>query len=192
MHWSSYPTTKKFLGCIANLTYNGMVRVFISKNIIGVFILRVNSSFMEWWIFGALQYYNLGEPSYAYNMNVTNCDSYLAGSVIGVGLGVDWNFIIVILVSVLVLLLLIMAFLFYRKRRSYEEVKGEFNDDVRDNILHYSDEGGGEGDQTGYDLSVLMNASKHGAPYLNPHMDKIAMDDLNRQGRGELTSQKSS
>ncbi|CAL8115153.1 unnamed protein product [Orchesella dallaii] len=126
-------------------------------------------------------FYNLGEPSYAYNMNVTGCDSELYKLEL-TNLGVDWNFIIVILVSILVLLLLIMAFLFYRKRRSYEEVKGEFNDDVRDNILHYSDEGGGEGDQTGYDLSVLMKAS-NGPPYINPHMDKIAMDDLNRQGR---------
>ncbi|ODN00523.1 DE-cadherin [Orchesella cincta] len=149
-HWSSIPSSKKFTGCIANVTFNGM-------------------------------FYNLGAPSYAYNMNVTDCDNPLiAGSF--KTLSVDWNFIIVILVSILVLLLLIMAFLFYRKRRSYEEVKGEFNDDVRDNILHYSDEGGGEGDQTGYDLSVLMKAS-NGPPYINPHMDKIAMDDLNRQGR---------
>lgn len=118
-------------------------------------------------------------------MNVTNCDNFLTSG-FKTGLGVDWNFIIVILVSLLVLTLLIIAFLFYRKRRSYEEVKGEFNDDVRDNILHYSDEGGGEGDQTGYDLSVLMKAS-NGPPYINPHIDKIAMDDLNRQGRGKTT-----
>lgn len=117
-------------------------------------------------------------------MNVSNCDYQLIVSGYR-SLGVDWNFIIVILVSILVLLLLIIAFLFYRKRRSYEEVKGEFNDDVRDNILHYSDEGGGEGDQTAFDMSVLMMASK-GPPYINPHIDKIAMDDLNRQGRGKL------
>lgn len=28
-------------------------------------------------------------------------------------------------------------------------------DDIRENIINYEDEGGGEGDMTGYDLNVL-------------------------------------
>jgi len=29
------------------------------------------------------------------------------------------------------------------------------HDDIRENIINYEDEGGGEGDMTGYDLNVL-------------------------------------
>ena len=38
--------------------------------------------------------------------------------------------------------------------------------DIRENIINYVDEGGGEGDQTGYDLSVLRMASD-GVPALH-------------------------
>ena len=39
--------------------------------------------------------------------------------------------------------------------------------DIRENIINYEDEGGGEGDQTGYDLSVLRMMSD-GTPALHP------------------------
>ena len=40
--------------------------------------------------------------------------------------------------------------------------------DIRENIINYEDEGGGEGDQTGYDLSVLrmMSDGTNGMPHL--------------------------
>ena len=38
--------------------------------------------------------------------------------------------------------------------------------DIRENIINYEDEGGGEGDQTGYDLSVLRMMSD-GTPALH-------------------------
>ena len=40
--------------------------------------------------------------------------------------------------------------------------------DIRENIINYEDEGGGEGDQTGYDLSVLrmMSDGTNGLPHL--------------------------
>lgn len=39
------------------------------------------------------------------------------------------------------------------RRRSDDLYKD--TDDIRENIINYEDEGGGEGDMTGYDLNVL-------------------------------------
>ena len=39
------------------------------------------------------------------------------------------------------------------RRRSDDQYKD--HDDIRENIINYEDEGGGEGDMTGYDLNVL-------------------------------------
>ncbi|CAG7733720.1 unnamed protein product [Allacma fusca] len=144
--WSFVPTTKRFTGCVTNLTFNGI-------------------------------YYNLGEPSYIVG-NVSSCASprVLHHASLGVGI----HFIIILIVSILILLLLIIAIVFYRRRRSYEEVKGDPHDDVRENIINYSDEGGGEGDQTGYDLSVLMKPTN--GPFISP-TDKIPLDDLRPIGR---------
>ncbi len=46
--------------------------------------------------------------------------------------------------------------------------------DIRENIINYEDEGGGEGDQTGYDLSVLRMMAD-GTPGLHPMGDKMMM-----------------
>jgi len=41
-------------------------------------------------------------------------------------------------------------------------------DDIRENIINYEDEGGGEGDMTGYDLNVLrLMYDNDGQPILN-------------------------
>lgn len=39
-------------------------------------------------------------------------------------------------------------------RRKVEDMYKD-TDDIRENIINYEDEGGGEGDMTGYDLNVL-------------------------------------
>ncbi len=44
--------------------------------------------------------------------------------------------------------------------------------DIRENIINYEDEGGGEGDQTGYDLSVLRMMAD-GTAGLHPMSDKM-------------------
>lgn len=51
-----------------------------------------------------------------------------------------------------VLLILVLAVVVH-KRRSDDMFKD--HDDIRENIINYEDEGGGEGDMTGYDLNVL-------------------------------------
>jgi hypothetical protein len=81
--------------------------------------------------------------------------------------------------------LLIAGFLLYRKKRNYEEVKGELGDDVRENIINYSDEGGGEGDQTGYDLSVLLKPAN--PTYIGSPTDKIPLDTMHPHGRSKIT-----
>ena len=48
---------------------------------------------------------------------------------------------------------------------SYRD-KRDIDCDIRENIINYEDEGGGEGDQTGYDLSVLRMMSD-GTPALH-------------------------
>jgi len=47
---------------------------------------------------------------------------------------------------------LLLAVVVHR-RKSDDLYKDQ--DDIRENIINYEDEGGGEGDMTGYDLNVL-------------------------------------
>lgn len=49
-------------------------------------------------------------------------------------------------------LVLLLAVVVHR-RKSDDLYKD--TDDIRENIINYEDEGGGEGDMTGYDLNVL-------------------------------------
>ena len=49
--------------------------------------------------------------------------------------------------------------------------------DIRENIINYEDEGGGEGDQTGYDLSVLRMMAD-GTPGLHGMGDKMMKQTL--------------
>ena len=54
---------------------------------------------------------------------------------------------------------------------SYRD-KRDIDCDIRENIINYEDEGGGEGDQTGYDLSVLRMMSD-GTPALHAGPNKM-------------------
>jgi hypothetical protein len=54
---------------------------------------------------------------------------------------------------VLVLVLVIVAYT--RSRRPSHKFNGDVDDDVRENIISYDDEGGGEDDMNAYDITPL-------------------------------------
>lgn len=112
--------------------------------------------------------YNLGMPSLSRNAD-PGCDHGMAKAV---SFGIDTNFIVAILVCVAILLILLLAVVVHRRKTDdlYKDM-----DDIRENIINYEDEGGGEVD-TGYDLNVLRTI--YDAP---PIDSKIASVGL--QGR---------
>ncbi|XP_043265483.1 DE-cadherin isoform X1 [Colletes gigas] len=91
--------------------------------------------------------YNLGMPSLSRNAD-PGCDHRMAKAV---SFGIDTNFLVAILVCVAILLILLLAVVVHRRKTDdlYKDM-----DDIRENIINYEDEGGGEVD-TGYDLNVL-------------------------------------
>lgn len=114
--------------------------------------------------------YNLGMPALSQNAD-PGCDHGMAKAV---SFGIDSNFLVAILVCVAILLILLLAVVVHRRKRDdlYKDM-----DDIRENIINYEDEGGGEVD-TGYDLNVLRRI--YDAP---PIDSKIAPSA--HQGRGE-------
>ncbi|RZF45194.1 hypothetical protein LSTR_LSTR009965 [Laodelphax striatellus] len=106
------------------------------------------------------QLYQLGRPSLAENVDV-GCSR---GTAVAVTFGVDNSFIIAIILCMLTLLLLLLFVVIHRGKADnlYKDT-----DDIRENIINYEDEGGGEGDMTSYDLNVLrLNYSQ---PTMNGH-----------------------
>jgi hypothetical protein len=91
-----------------------------------------------------------------------------------VSFGIDTNFLVAILVCITILLILLLAVVVHRRKTDdlYKDM-----DDIRENIINYEDEGGGEVD-TGYDLNVLR------AMYDPPNDMKINAASL--QGRGNF------
>lgn len=91
-----------------------------------------------------------------------------------VSFGIDSNFLIALFVCIVVLLILLLAVVVHTRKTDdlYKDM-----DDIRENIINYEDEGGGEVD-TGYDLNVLR------AMYDQPNDMKITAASL--QGRGKI------
>lgn len=109
-------------------------------------------------------------PSYAINYN-PGCDHGVAKAV---SFGIDTNFLVAILVCVAILLILLLAVVVHRRKTDdlYKDM-----DDIRENIINYEDEGGGEVD-TGYDLNVLR--AMYDAPPIDSKMAPVGLE-----GRGK-------
>lgn len=109
-------------------------------------------------------------PSIAVNAD-PGCSIGMAKAV---SFGLDTNFLLVILACIIILGILLLAVVVHTRKTDdlYKDM-----DDIRENIINYEDEGGGEVD-TGYDLNVLR------AMYDQPNDMKITAASL--QGRGKM------
>ncbi|XP_068904358.1 neural-cadherin isoform X12 [Tenebrio molitor] len=66
------------------------------------------------------------------------------------------DFIVAVIVCLLVLLVLVLVFVVYNRRREAHIKYPGPDDDVRENIINYDDEGGGEDDMTAFDITPLQ------------------------------------
>jgi hypothetical protein len=79
---------------------------------------------------------------------------------------------------------LLLAVVVHRRRTDdlYKDT-----DDIRENIINYEDEGGGEGDMTGYDLNVLrLMYDSSGQPMLGKEPAKAPL--VGRGGKARILS----
>ncbi|XP_038114556.1 DE-cadherin [Culex quinquefasciatus] len=115
--------------------------------------------------------YNLGAPSLAKNHD-PGCHRSVA---VAVSFGIDSNFLIAIIVCIAVLLILLLAVVVHKKHQDGWHEKDM--DDIRETIINYEEEGGGERDAE-YDLTVL----RAGPIY----MDKPYGNDLRQKEANEV------
>lgn len=94
--------------------------------------------------------YNIGTPSLSKNAD-PGCQRSVA---VAVSFGINTNFLIAILVCLAILLVLFLAVVVHKKHHDGWHEKDM--DDIRETIINYEDEGGGERD-TDYDLNVLRS-----------------------------------
>ncbi|XP_057712771.1 cadherin-12-like isoform X2 [Corythoichthys intestinalis] len=92
-------------------------------------------------------------------------------------MGLSTGTAIAILLCV-VLLIVIPVVCIDRRHRRYKETVVTSKDDIRDNVVHYDDEGGGEQDTRAFDIGTLCNTHPVGAP--------THSKDKNKYGHGVL------
>lgn len=84
-----------------------------------------------------------------------------------------------ILLALLIILILVLVFVVYNRRREAQIKYPGPDDDVRENIINYEDEGGGEDDMTAFDITPLQipvadpslahhSLPRHKIPYPEP------------------------
>ncbi|XP_048403172.1 cadherin-15 [Stegostoma tigrinum] len=110
-----------------------------------------------------------GQPrlSQDHVLNVTICLCSMKGdctpgvaAILGTHVGLSFGAAMVILGSVLLLLFLILlvaVFDFLHRRLHHKGLLTASEDDIRDNILNYDEQGGGEEDQDAYNIDQLRN-----------------------------------
>ncbi|XP_032307591.1 neural-cadherin isoform X8 [Drosophila ananassae] len=81
-----------------------------------------------------------------------NCELVQEGQTLKLSMGA----LAAILVCLLVILILVLVFVVYNRRREAHIKYPGPDDDVRENIINYDDEGGGEDDMTAFDITPLQ------------------------------------
>ena len=67
---------------------------------------------------------------------------------------------------------LVLVFVVYNRRREAQIKYPNPDDDVRENIINYEDEGGGEDDMTAFDITPLQVGGYHLGCY--PGLSKVS------------------
>ncbi|KAH8372765.1 hypothetical protein KR009_004527 [Drosophila setifemur] len=117
--------------------------------------------------------YNLGMPSVFRNID-SGCQQSVA---VAFSFGIDRNFIIAIIACLALLLIILLAVVVQKKQKNGWHEKDI--DDIRETIINYEDEGGGERD-TDYDLNVLRTQPFYEEKlYKDPHTLQAGMRDHN-------------
>ncbi|XP_043937769.1 cadherin-15 [Protopterus annectens] len=99
------------------------------------------------------------------NVTVCHCDNNGSckpglAAIFNSSIGLSFGALMIILASIILLLLLLLLVTIYERCRHREFQKGLLegsDDDIRDNVLNYDEQGGGEEDQDAYDIAQLRN-----------------------------------